>query len=423
MRADELRGKRVAIWGYGREGRAALQFLRERGVDATVLDDGAIEADAPLITGRAAIAAAIGGFDAVVKSPGISLYDPLICDAKERGVRFTSLLNLWFADRPLCRTTCVTGTKGKSTTTALITHILRGAGRNAMAAGNIGVPVTELPAAGLDVAVIEVSSYQAADFDGLCDVAVLTALSQEHLDWHGSVAVYQRDKLNLLRHARHCLIAEGALPIVATTPRLDGLDYATFAPGPESGVANGYLRRRHNLSNLAGALGVAELFGVDRAVGLRAAESFLPLPHRQQEIGRANGLLFVDDSISTTPEAAIAALDVYSGNAVTLIIGGHDRGIDYEALLSRLRNTPPCAVITIGASGQRLFTELGGVDFVHRAASMGEAVDMAKAITPDGGVVLLSPAAPSYGTYRSFIERGEDFAHCAGLTVMDARNS
>jgi UDP-N-acetylmuramoyl-L-alanine---L-glutamate ligase len=417
MRADELHGKRIAIWGYGREGRAALQFLRERGVEATVLDDGAVVADAPLIIGRAAIASAIGGFDAVVKSPGISLYDPLIRGAQGKGVRFTSLLNLWFAERPPCRTICVTGTKGKSTTTALITHILRGAGLNAMAAGNIGVAVTELPATGLDAAVIEVSSYQAADFDGLCDVAVLTALSQEHLDWHGSVAVYQRDKLNLLRHARQCVIAEGALPTVATTLPLDGLCYVTFAADPDIGVANRYLRRRHNLSNLAGALAVAELFGVDQPTALRAAETFPPLPHRQQEIGEADGVLFVDDSISTTPEAAIAALDVYADDVVTIIIGGHDRGLDLGPLLSRLRSVPPRAVITIGASGQRLFAELGGAEFVHRAASMCEAVNLAKAITPHGGVVLLSPAAPSYGAYRSFIERGEDFARCAGLAI------
>ena len=93
-----------------------------------------------LICGRDAIAAAIGGFDVVVKSPGISLYDPLVVKARADGVRFTSLLNLWFADAPTCRTICVTGTKGKSTTTALIAHILRGVGRNAVAAGNIGVP-------------------------------------------------------------------------------------------------------------------------------------------------------------------------------------------------------------------------------------------------------------------------------------------
>src|SRR5690349_6358082 len=210
MLVPDLRGRRIAIWGYAREGRAALRFLRERDptLDVTVLDDEATDdAQVPLIRGRAAIAEAIGGFEVVVKSPGISLYDPLVLQAKAAGARFTSLLNLWFADIPPCRTICITGTKGKSTTTALIAHMLRGVGWRAMAAGNIGVPVTELPRDGLDAAVIEVSSYQAADFCGQCDIAVLTSLFQEHLDWHGSVTVYRRDKLNLLLHARHTLIS------------------------------------------------------------------------------------------------------------------------------------------------------------------------------------------------------------------------
>ncbi len=410
MHADELRGKRVAIWGFGREGRAALRLLREHGVEPTVLDDNPVDTDAPLIKGRQAVAAAIPDFDVVVKSPGISLYD-----TRGRGATFTSLLNLWFADRPACRTICVTGTKGKSTTTALITHILRGVGRDAVSAGNIGVPVTDLPRTGLDAAIIEVSSYQAADFEGLCDLAVLTSLSQEHLDWHGSVEAYQRDKLNLLVHARQCLIAADAEPVVSTVVDLARLRYAVFAAEPDVQVTNPYLRRRHNLSNLSGALAVCAELGIDPSEALRAAESFPPLPHRQQEIGEVDGRLFVDDSISTTPEAAIAALDVYRDRDVTLIAGGHDRGIDYGALLSRLRGSPPCAVILIDASGKRLSEQLAGADFVHSVGSMREAVDLAKAVTPRGGVVLLSPAAPSYGTYRSFIERGKDFARCAGL--------
>ena len=410
MHVDDLRGKRVAIWGYGREGHAALRLLREHGVEPTILDDNPVDTDAPLISGREAVAAALPDFDVVVKSPGISLYD-----ARGRGVTFTSLLNLWFVDRPACRTVCVTGTKGKSTTTALITHILRGVGWNAVAAGNIGVPVTDLPRSGLDAAIIEVSSYQAADFDGLCDLAVLTSLSQEHLDWHGGVETYQRDKLNLLLHARRCLIAADAEPIVSTIVDISRLRYAVFSTEPEMRVTSPYLRRRHNLSNLSGALAVCAEFGIDRIDALRAAESFPPLPHRQQEIGEARGILFVDDSISTTPEAAVAALDVYLDRDVTLIAGGHDRGIDYGPLLSRLRASPPRAVILIDASGRRLFEQLAGADFVHRAGSMREAVDLAKAVTPRGGVVLLSPAAPSYGSYRSFIERGKDFARCAGL--------
>jgi UDP-N-acetylmuramoyl-L-alanine---L-glutamate ligase len=412
MRASELRGIRVAIWGFAREGRAALQFLRERGIEPSVLDDSAVATDAPLIVGRDAIADAIGGFDVVVKSPGISLYDPLVRAAQGRGVRFTSLLNLWFAERPICRTFCVTGTKGKSTTTALITHVLTRVGIKAMAAGNIGVPITELPRDGLDAAVIEVSSYQAADFNGLCDVAVLTSLSQEHLDWHGGVEVYQRDKLNLLLHAKDCLISADALPSVSKLLELGRLRFKVFPGTPDRIVCNAYLARAHNRSNLAGALAVARMFGINADTALRAAVDFAPLPHRQQEIGEADNILFVDDSISTTPEAAIAALDVYRDRDVTVILGGHDRGIDYGSLVTRLQISRPNAVILMDASGKRIHSLLPDA---HHVNSMLEAVTLAKKLTPRGGVILLSPAAPSYGTYRSFIERGQDFARRAGL--------
>ena len=413
MRVDELHRRRIAIWGFAREGQAALRFLRERDpcLAITVLDDADSirDVDVPLIGGRASIAATIGDFDVVVKSPGISLYDPLVLKARANGVQFTSLLNLWFADAPTCRTICVTGTKGKSTTTALIAHILRGVGWRAVAAGNIGVPVTELPREGLDAAVIEVSSYQAADFSGQCDIAVLTSLFQEHLDWHGSVAAYRRDKLKLLRHARHSLISSEALAAVDEVLDLDRLSHGTFAPCPDLHIGNRYLARPHNLSNLAGALAVVRSLGADAAAALRAAEDFPPLPHRQQEIGEVDGVLYVDDSISTTPEATIAALEVYRDRAVTVIIGGHDRGIDYGPLIERLLAAPPLRVVLMDASGERIAELLGaGI----RAATMKEAVDVARKITPAGGVILLSPAAPSYGRYRSFIERGEDFLRC-----------
>ena len=123
-------------------------------------------------------------------------------------------------------------------------------------------------------------------------------------------------------------------------------------------------------------------------------------------------MLYVDDSISTTPEATIAALDVYRDRAVTVIIGGHDRGIDYTALVERLRTEPEPGVVLLDASGRRIHDLLGGGTLVD---TMRDAVASARAMTPRGGVVLLSPAAPSYGRYRSFIERGEDFAQCAGL--------
>jgi UDP-N-acetylmuramoylalanine--D-glutamate ligase len=414
MHVAELRGQRIAIWGYAREGRAALRFLRERdpALDITVLDDeDAVDAQAPLISGRAAIAKAIAGFDVVVKSPGISLYDPLVLRAKGRGVRFTSLLNLWFAEPVSCRTICVTGTKGKSTTTALIAHMLRGVGLHAMAAGNIGVPVTELPRDGLDAAVIEVSSYQAADFAGQCDIAVLTSLFQEHLDWHGGIMAYRRDKLNLLRRSRRTLISRDALGTAGEVLNLNSLPHTTFAAGPTLCVNNRYLARPHNLANVAAALAVMQELGIDQSTALRAAEDFPPLPHRQQEIGEIGGVLYVDDSISTTPEATIAALDVYRDRPVTVIVGGHDRGIDYTLLIERLRASPRPGLVLMDASGRRIGKLLGSGTPVE---TMDDAVGEARRITPAGGVILLSPAAPSYGRYRNFVERGEDFARCVG---------
>ena len=128
-----------------------------------------------------------------------------------------------------------------------------------------------------------------------------------------------------------------------------------------------------------------------------------------------DGVLYVDDSISTTPEATIAALDVYGDRPVTVIIGGHDRGIDYTALIARLRAEPRPGVVLMDASGRRIHDRLGGGRCATLAGSMREAVELARRATRPGGVVLLSPAAPSYGRYRSFIERGEDFARCAGL--------
>jgi UDP-N-acetylmuramoyl-L-alanine---L-glutamate ligase len=438
MRAADLGGKRVGVWGLGREGRAAIALLCRHcpGLPIVLLDDEGDEAAAaslgPGVTrafGAAAIARALESLDIVVKSPGVSLYRREIIEARAHGVRFTSLLNLWFAEPHKATTVCVTGTKGKSTTAALIAHLLRAHGRQVALAGNIGVALDELDAAA-DVVVIEVSSYQAADFDGLCDIAVLTSLYPEHLDWHGSLDNYYRDKLNLLRHARRAVIAEGVSARVPSLPAAPVLfnDAAAFhargalvydGPCLLGEIANPYLARPHNRSNLCAALSVVKMCGGDLARALAAASLFAGLPHRQQELGEVGGVLVVDDSISTTPESALAALGVYAGRDITLILGGYDRGIGYEKLVERLADGAAGAVICIGASGRRIYEALAQARFrgaLERAASMQEAADLARRLTPPGGVVLLSPAAPSYGQYRDFIERGRDFAAKIGLT-------
>jgi UDP-N-acetylmuramoyl-L-alanine---L-glutamate ligase len=437
MRAGDLGAARVAIWGLGREGRAAIQFLRAHhpNLPLLLLDD-AEDAPPPrgfddidYAFGRQAIARALDRIDVLVKSPGVSLYRREIETARQKGAAVTSLLNLWFGEGVEVKTICVTGTKGKSTTASLIAHILDRLGRRVALAGNIGVPVTEIDQTKADYAVIEVSSYQAADFDGVCDIALLTSLFPEHLDWHGALDAYYRDKLNLLRRSRCAIVNRQTAAAVKLAQRLFNDPAALHARGKEifdgpaqiGAVGNRYLARPHNLSNLCAALTVAKVLGLNLAEALDAAGDFHALPHRQQEIGEIDGVLYVDDSISTAPESTIAALEVYAAREITVILGGYDRGIDYGKLVARLKVGGARAVVCLGASGSRIYAALraGGGELPEAAfvPSMEEAVSFAKRVTPSAGVVLLSPAAPSYGYYRDFAERGCDFAAKAGLAA------
>ena len=434
MRAADLGAARVAIWGLGREGRAAIQFLRAHHPELPLLllDDTAsaprpIEFDnIQCAFGEDAVRRALEEVDVLVKSPGVSLYRPEIERARHDGVKVTSLLNLWFAENIGIRTICITGTKGKSTTASLIAHILGRLGRKVALAGNIGVPVTEIDGSSAEFAVIEVSSYQAADFDGMCDIAVLTSLFPEHLDWHLTLDSYCRDKLNLLRHSRCAVVnresspASGLAHYFFNDPAaLHSRGNAIFDGGERiRDVKNPYLARPHNLSNVCAALTVAKVLGFDPRAALAAVRDFRALPHRQQEIGEIAGVLYVDDSISTAPESTLAALEVYAGRDITLIAGGYDRGIDYGKLIAKLAGGAARAVVCLGISGERIYTTLRAAPDhpdTTLARSMEAAVAWARQKTPKGGVVLLSPAAPSYGDYHDFAERGRDFAAKAGF--------
>lgn len=449
MRAADLGAARVAIWGLGREGRAAIGFLRARhpNLPLLLLDD-AEDAPAPAgfdhidcAFGAERIAHALGEIDVVVKSPGVSLYRADLEIARRNGVKITSLLNLWFGEDVAVTTICVTGTKGKSTTASLIAHILGRLGRRVALAGNIGVPITETDPT-VDYAVIEVSSYQAADFDAVCDVAVLTSLFPEHIDWHRTLDAYYRDKLNLLRRSRCAIINREAASAVGFERNLqpytiffndeDGVHRRgsdIFDSGSRIGdVGNRYLARAHNISNLCAALTVAKRLDLDLAAALEAACDFRPLAHRQQELGEVGGVLIVDDSISTAPESTIAALAVYAGHDIAVIVGGYDRGVDYGKLIAVLAEGTARWVICLGASGERIYDGLLAAGRMrpeasltaYRAQSMDDAVAYAKRVTMPGGVVLLSPAAPSYGYYRDFAERGRDFAAKIGLAAEGA---
>jgi len=330
------------------------------------------------------------------------------------------------------RTIGVTGSKGKSTTSALISHLLAAVDHPNVFGGNIGVPLLDLPEA--PQYVLELSSYQCSDLTDSPRVAVVTALFPEHLDAHGGEREYYRDKLNLLRHDPEMIVVNGA--DLRLRDEIRGVtDINRFPPVPAGADDSRFriegetvycsddplfprsalrLKGAHNGRNLCVALAVLDGLGID-VVGRKselaaAVAAFEGLPHRLAEIADPSGVTFVDDTLSTTPHSTIHAIEAYSGRPLTVLVGGTDRGLDYAPLREFLADRE-LTVIGLPDSGPRILSELSGLPGVtaENAADLAAAVRLARKLTPAGGVVLLSPAAPSYGQFRNFEHRSEVF--------------
>lgn len=446
MKISELAGKRLAIWGFGREGKAAYGLFRAHlptsplvVIDQNEATKQALAGDrnARVLTTNSAIESAYQELDAIVKSPGISLYSPLAISAREAGIQITSLLNVWLAENEGVKKVMVTGTKGKSTTTKLIAHMLNALGHSAEVAGNIGIPVSELQTDGLDFAILEVSSYQTANMDGNCDIAVLTSLYPEHLDWHGNLDTYYRDKLNLISNANwSALNCESMVKIPLDSMPPAGR-YSKYGDSDSihfrahcihdgkvnlGNVDNPYLSVKHNLLNVCAALTVMKKLNLNVKRAIASLSDFQPLPHRMHEILRRNGLLFVDDSISTSVESTIAAISSYPDHPVTVILGGADRGIDYNLLIKFIvkqnySDAKKIIAICMGESGCRIAEGISEKDansgsYLVKTDDMETAVQIAIKQTQEDGVVLLSPAAPSYDQYLNFEKKSAHFLEC-----------
>ncbi|SDZ26053.1 UDP-N-acetylmuramoylalanine--D-glutamate ligase [Lysobacter sp. yr284] len=456
MRISQLDAKRVALWGWGREGRAAYHAIRARlpQLELTLFcsPDEAADArglhDARLIVETAATAERLGGFEWIVKSPGISPYRAEAVAAAEQGARFIGGTALWFGEHAAARaggrTLCVTGTKGKSTTTSLLAHLLRAGGHRTALAGNIGLPLLEA----LDALespqppefwAIELSSYQTGDValgGARPDVAVALNLYPEHLDWHGSQARYVEDKLRLLTQARPRIAVLNAADPALAALSLPDSEIRWFGDPAGWHLRGDALWRgereimdtaalplpgRHNRGNLCAVLTAIEALGLDAVALAPAAASFKPLPNRLQPIGERDGVAYVNDSISTTPHATLAALDCYAGQRIALLVGGHDRGIDWQGFSEAMRTRAPLAIVTMGENGPRIHRLLEAVAgeggfALSVARDLADAMQQARdALGAQGGVVLLSPGAPSFGPYRDYVARGRHFAELAGF--------
>lgn len=442
---SDLSGARIGVWGLGREGMANLRKLRSLGTEPVLVDDrpapGGVAGQRVLPTSGAGLAA-LRDCDVVVKTPGISRYRPEVADLAERGIPVVGGLGLWLQEAPLQRVVCITGTKGKSTVTSIAGHLLNGLGYRCMVGGNIGSPPydPEVPAGPWDYWVIEVSSYQATDLASAPPVVAVTSLSPDHLPWHGGVDRYYDDKLSLCSQPGADLtVANGDSDLIRDrvlqlAPRVEWVR-AADEPGATWMDPLGLLGA-HNRRNALIARRCMVALGVQEAAddnALRsAAEGYRPLQSRLQIIGDAAGVTFVDDSLSTNVLPTMAALDAFPGRRVALIVGGEDRGIDYAPLAAGVyARESPTLVLTLPDSGPRISAAFLSTGSAARAdspaqapapagpgvfAGVSDCPDLDAAVVaafdwarPDG-VVLLSPAAPSFGRFRDYRDRAETFA-------------
>jgi UDP-N-acetylmuramoylalanine--D-glutamate ligase len=427
----DLRGANVAVWGLGVEGRASVARLRATGVVPQLVDD---SPPAPTLDDLPVVATSDGGLEilraceVVVKSPGISRYRDDVVDLVARGVAVVGGVGLWLEDVDRSRVVGITGTKGKSTTTSIVGHLLRGFGHECFVGGNLGGPPFALEAGDdHEYWVVELSSYQVTDLASAPGVVVVTSLHPDHLNWHGGdLEHYYADKLAVCTlPGRHVTVADASSAELRARVDLLGPD-VRWVEAPSDSTTDWSavlgLRGAHNARNAALArqalieLGIAG--ATDDARVAHAALGFVPLPSRLTVVGTVAGIEFVDDSLSTNVLPTIAAVESFGERPLALVVGGFDRGIAYDELAQMLSvRNHPTLVIGIPDNGADI------VDVV-RSAVRGPQVECATADSVESatatgfewlrqrkltGVVLLSPAAASFGRFGNYRERSAAF--------------
>ncbi len=448
MKPADLQGRKIGILGVGREGQSARRYLRslhpglvldlitesppDAGFAATLIEPDRV-INGPLAQ------APLECYDLLIRSPGISPYRRSLKRAKLAGVEITTPSNLWFAAHSKEKTICVTGTKGKSTTSTLIAHALQSCGHRVRLAGNIGIPLLSCDDRSVDWWVIELSSYQLTDLIAAPTVALILNLTAEHLDWHGGEKAYRQDKLRLAELAGGgLLVANAADPALVEALSAHSnifwfnsasgihVEAGTILDGPRVlpvKLPEG-LPGAHNLANTAAALTVLRGIGQDEETALRALSTFRSLPHRLQLVGERSSLRYVNDSISSTPVSTMAAMEALAGQSITLIVGGLDRGLDWSPYMKAFKGCAAQAVIAIPENGSRILDTMRTAAIqpeagMHQVAGLSEAVKLAQRLTPAGGTILLSPGAPSFPQFNDYRDRGKQFANLCGFELEE----
>ena len=409
-------GRRYAVLGLARSGLTSVESLVASGAVVMAWDNR--EEARHAVAGKAEVAdllhSVLRGFDGIVVSPGIPLNrHPIAEHAAAAGVPVIGDIELFAQARatlPAHRVVGITGTNGKSTTTALVCHIAKMAGLPATMAGNIGYPILgqdPLPEGGIYV--LELSSYQIDLTHSLdCDVAVLLNISPDHLDRYGSLEAYAASKARLfdMQTPDHAaVIAVDDEHTAAIADRLGGRVRRVSADDVQDQSRWPALQGPHNAQNVAVAVAAAKALGIADDVIEAALQTYRALPHRMELIAERNGVRFVNDSKATNPDSAAPALASFP--AVHWILGGLPKSEDLgpcEAYLDHVR-----AAYTIGEAGPMFARLLEGKVPVKQCELLIEAVQRASRAAAPGEVVLLSPACASFDQFRDYEARGEAF--------------
>jgi UDP-N-acetylmuramoylalanine--D-glutamate ligase len=421
---ENLSNKKVLILGFGREGQSNYRLLRQEypKILISIADIKNIEIkgdeNTTLYLGEKYLDN-ICDFDYIIKSPGIPFGKELI-EAKRKGIEITSQTKIFF-EKCCGQIIGVTGTKGKSTTSTLIYQILKENGLKTFLVGNIENPSLEALASnnGEDVVfVYELSSQQLADLDKSPQISIVLNVGVDHLDWHGSREEYVNAKKNIVRYQT---ISDFA---ILNSDDQIARDFAKSTKAKviyfsKSFLENKFkqrffLRGEHNLENIAAIVAVARILKIKDEIILGVLSTFKGLEHRLEwvrEVGRIN---FYNDSASTNQTSVKAAVNSFN-EPITLIMGGYDRGINYDELaeyLSKIVNLK--IILLIGQIGDKIKKSLEKAEYKGKMLNLGKnsmeiIVKTAFENTANRGVVLLSPAAASFDMFKNYKDRGDQF--------------
>jgi UDP-N-acetylmuramoylalanine--D-glutamate ligase len=414
--SSAFRGKRYAVLGLARSGLATVRALVASGADVVAWDSN--EAARAAVGGGVELADPLAldltGFAGVVVSPGVPLNShPIAAHAAQYRVPIIGDIELFAqarAELPPHKVVGITGTNGKSTTTALIHHILKAAGVPTLMGGNIGLPILEqepLPEGG--VYVLELSSYQIdLTFTLDCDVAVLLNITPDHLDRYDGFADYAaaKERLFTLQHVdKIAVIATEDDPTRMIASRINHRLMRVSSTNIANQSAWLSLQGPHNAQNVAAASAVAKALGIDEAALAQALASYPGLPHRMERIREIDGVLYVNDSKATNATATAPALAAYP--AIHWILGGKAKSDELDECAPHYAHVR--AAYTIGESGPMFAQLLAPHIPVIECIVLDEAVKQAASAAKAGETVLLSPACASFDQFRDFEARGDAF--------------